>query len=147
MILSNLKNSERIESLHPRFAQLFSYVKTHDLLNTPLGRIELDGDNLFINNVEAAAKAEADQPLELHRTYIDVHILLVGNERIGWKAIGQLEDCSDYDQAGDCMLSKDRATASVDIHPGEFVIVYPEDAHAPLIGEGMIRKLIAKVRL
>jgi len=25
--------------------------------------------------------------------------------------------------------------------------VYPEDAHGPLIGEGKIRKLIAKVKL
>ena len=51
MIVSRLENSSRIESLHPLFKQLFDYVKTHDLLNAPLGRIELDGDNLFINNV------------------------------------------------------------------------------------------------
>ena len=31
------------------------------------------------------------------------------------------------------------------IRPGEFVIVWPEDAHAPIIGEGTLRKLIAKV--
>ena len=31
--------------------------------------------------------------------------------------------------------------------PGQFVIVYPEDPHAPVIGSGKIRKLIAKVKL
>ena len=51
MIVSNLQNSARVESLHPLFKQLFDYVKANDLLNAPLGRIELDGDNLFINNV------------------------------------------------------------------------------------------------
>ena len=49
MIVSNLQNSSRIEPLHPLFKQLFDYVKSHDLLHTPCGRIELDGDNLFIN--------------------------------------------------------------------------------------------------
>ena len=41
MIVSNLQNSARVESLHPLFKQLFDYVKANDLLNAPLGRIEL----------------------------------------------------------------------------------------------------------
>ena len=49
MIVSNLQHSARIEPLHPLFKQLFDYVKSHDLLHTPCGRIELDGNNLFIN--------------------------------------------------------------------------------------------------
>ena len=32
------------------------------------------------------------------------------------------------------------------LSPGEFVIFFPEDAHAPCIGEGVIRKMVAKVR-
>ena len=48
MIVSNLQNSSRIEPLHPLFKQLFDYVKSHDLLHTPCGRIELDGDNIYI---------------------------------------------------------------------------------------------------
>ena len=49
MIVSNLQNSQRIEGLHPLFKSLFDYVKTHDLLHADLGRIEVDGDHLFIN--------------------------------------------------------------------------------------------------
>ena len=80
MIVSNLQNSSRIKSLHPLFKQLFDYVKSHDLLHTPCGRIELDGDNLFINNVNPSC-------VKVHRDYIDIHILLEGKGRIGWKAI------------------------------------------------------------
>ena len=36
MIVSNLQNSARVESLHPLFKQLFDYVKANDLLNAPL---------------------------------------------------------------------------------------------------------------
>ena len=45
MIVSNLQNSGRIESLHPQFKPLFDYVKTHDLLHAELGRIDIDGDD------------------------------------------------------------------------------------------------------
>ena len=51
MIVSNLQNSGRIESLHPQFKPLFDYVKTHDLLHAELGRIDIDGDDLFIMNI------------------------------------------------------------------------------------------------
>lgn len=147
MILGSLKHSERIESLHPSFKQVFDYIKSHDLLNAPLERIVLDGDNLFINNVNPECVPAEKQPLEAHKDYLDIHILLEGKERIGWKAI---EDCGTpskpYDKEGDYMLFDQPATAYVDLEVGQFLIVYPEDAHAPLIGEGKVRKLIVKAR-
>lgn len=148
MIVSNLQNSERIESLHPLFKQLFDYVKTHDLLHTECGRIELAGDDLFINNVNPTCVSASDQVLEVHRDYIDVHILLEGIERIGWKAIEDVTDLKQaYQKEGDCALYSDTPTSFVDLLPGQFLIVFPEDPHAPVIGEGKIRKLIGKVRL
>ena len=87
MIVSNLQNSQRIEGLHPLFKSLFDYVKTHDLLHADLGRIEVDGDHLFINNVNPECVTSDQQVLELHHDYIDVHILLEGEEMIGWKKI------------------------------------------------------------
>ena len=84
----------------------------------------------------------------MHHDYIDVHILLEGKETIGWKATEDLkEETKPYSKEGDCALYSDTPTTYVDINPGEFVLVYPEDAHAPVIGEGKIRKLIAKVKI
>lgn len=148
MIVSNLQNSERIESLHPLFKQLFDYVKTHDLLHTECGRIELAGDDLFINNVNPTCVSASDQVLEVHRDYIDVHILLEGKERIGWKALEDVTDLKQaYQKEGDCALYSDTPTSFVDLLPGQFLIVFPEDPHAPVIGEGKIRKLIGKVKI
>lgn len=148
MIVSNLQNSERIESLHPLFKQLFDYVKTHDLLHTECGRIELEGDDLFINNVNPTCVSASDQVLEVHRNYIDVHILLEGKERIGWKALEDVTDLKQaYQKEGDCALYSDTPTSFVDLLPGQFLIVFPEDPHAPVIGGGKIRKLIGKVKI
>ena len=59
MVLGTLKDSARYEALHPLFARVFAYVKEHDLLHAELGRIELEGDTLFINNVEPATVLQA----------------------------------------------------------------------------------------
>ena len=148
MIISNLQNSSRVESLHPLFKKLFDYVKTHDLLHTECGRIELDGDNLFINNSIPTCVTADQQVLEVHRDYIDVHILLEGQETVGWKALEDLtQETKAYEKEGDCALYADRPTTYVTLQPGQFLIVYPEDPHAPIIGEGKIRKLIGKVKV
>mgnify|MGYP000197077124 FL=1 len=86
--------------------------------------------------------------LEGHRKYIDVHILLEGKETIGWTPLCKaLCKHKDYDEAKDYLLYTDTPSVFIDVNPGEFVIVYPEDLHAPGIGDGKIRKLVAKVLL
>ena len=34
-----------------------------------------------------------------------------------------------------------------EVTPGQFTLLFPEDAHAPMVGEGTIRKVIVKVRV
>ena len=148
MIYSTLSESKRIESLHPKFKELFDFVKNNDLLNRETGRIELDGDFLFINNVNPTMMKVEEQVLEVHRQYIDVHFPLDKAENIGIKP---LKDCTEekasYNEKDDYALFTDTPTNFITVQPGEFLIVYPEDAHAPVIGEGKLRKLIAKVKL
>lgn len=148
MILGKLQDSSRIETLHPLFKKFFDYVKTHDLLNTPCGRVEIDGDNMFINNMNPECVAQEKQVMEVHHKYIDVHVLLEGKERIGWKPVSDLTtEVQPYSDEADCALYSDKGTTYVDMVPGQFLIAYPEDAHAPMVGEGKIRKFIGKIRL
>lgn len=148
MILSTLDSSSRIEGLHPAFKTLFDFVKNNDLFRFETGRIVLDDDRLFINNVHPEMMSAQTQVLEVHRDYIDVHIPLDRTEVVAWKPTAQCQSVkTDYQEDGDFALFTDEPANYVTVMPGEFLIVYPEDAHGPLIGEGKIRKLIAKVKL
>lgn len=148
MIVTTLDDCQRVECMHPLFHAFFDYVKSHDLLHTPCGRIEIMGDRLFINN-SCPECVDADaQVLEAHRDYIDIHVLLEGRERIGWRPLHLCTDqTKPYTEADDCALYADRPTAYADLLPGQLLIAFPEDAHAPVIGHGRIRKLIGKVRI
>ena len=115
MILTNLQNTARIEALHPRFKQLFDYVKSHDILHMECGRIELDGDNLFINNANPECMPAEKQVLEVHRDYIDVQILLEGRETMGWKA---LEDVTDEVKPYDPLCRSSHLVAASRAWPG-----------------------------
>ena len=133
MILSTLAESGCVEHLHPAFKLVLDYVKSHDLTKVPAGRIALDGDRLFINVDDATLRTEAEQALEVHRRYIDIHFPLSGSERVGWSPLEA--------------LAAESSREPFDVVPGQFYIMYPEDAHAPIIGSGTLRKLVAKVRI
>lgn len=148
MILSDLNHTERLEKEHPLFKQLFDYIRANDLFNAPLGRIELDGDRLFINNCETQGNPAEKLRLEAHRVYADVHVLLEGEETLGWSNTDDLrEEDAPYNAEDDIVFFRERPQTFVTMRPGQCLVVYPEDAHAPLIGNGRIRKLVAKVRL
>lgn len=148
MQIGTLTYAQRIYSLHPRFKKLFDFVSKTDFNTLPKGKNVIDGDDLYIMNLDIAGADISTQPLEMHQKYIDVHIVLDGVEQIGWKSTDEINHyVSGYQEDGDCALSDDKPSFYVTLHKGQFAIVFPEDAHAPAISEGHIRKLIGKVRL
>lgn len=149
MILIDLSDSAGIEKFHPLFRQLFDFVKTHNLATIPAGRIKLRGKELFINVSDARLLAAEEQKLEVHRDYIDVHFPLSGDEIVGWRPLHTLtqEPDAPFDTEADFALYSAEPSTYLTVRPGQCLVVFPEDAHAPIIGSGTLRKLIAKVRL
>ena len=147
MIVDVLANSERIEGLNPYFKVVFDYIKTHDLSSMPVGRIDIDGDNAYLKIEDAKGRKTEEAVYERHDKYIDIQMPLSMPESYGWKAQSLLgEEQAPYDVAGDFTFYRDPVEMVFTLSPGEFVIFFPEDAHAPCIGEGEIRKMVAKVR-
>lgn len=148
MILANLADSPRYEALHPLFKQVFDYIKANDLSKVPAGRIELDTDKLFINVVDTELISPNSAKLEAHRKYIDIHVPITQAELIGCAHISEVgESEAPFDEEGDFALYTYPHPLWLLVKPGEFLVVYPEDTHAPLVGKGAQRKLIVKVLL
>ena len=70
MILDTLQNCGLYETIHPRFKKAFDFLQNTDLATLPLGKVELDGKNLFINVVEITGKTANEVRLETHNRYI-----------------------------------------------------------------------------
>ena len=72
-----------------------------------------------------------------------------GAETVGWSALGNLECESEkpFDAENDFALYNTPADVYFTAQPGQFYVMFPEDAHAPIIGQGKLRKAIAKVLL
>lgn len=147
MIIGKLSEAHMYSSVNCYLSQLFSFVNDNDLTNFNTGKIVLAGDDLFINIAEPKLKKAEEQKLEVHAEYIDVHIPLTGDETIGIRHLDDLDVESDepFNFDDDFALYSAPADNYVTIHPGEFCILFPGEAHAPVIGEGKIKKAIGKI--
>lgn len=148
MILDSLNNTEKVERLHPLFKKAFDYIKATDFSKMEDGQYELDGSRLFISLVSLTGKDKKEAAIETHKKYIDIQLPLLGVEKIGWKPGCELQEESiSYNEEKDITFYVDRPTAFTKIYPGQFAVYFPEDGHAPGIGEGNIRKVIVKVQV
>lgn len=148
MIIDALENSRLAECLHPAFKMVFDYVKSHDLLHGELGRIELDGENVYINVVETEGKDKSAAVLETHNEYVDIQFPLLSEETFAWKTRSALEQIKEaYNAKDDIAFYSDAAELYFTIRPGEFAVFFPQDGHAPCIGNGKMKKAIAKVKI
>ncbi|MEO8331270.1 MAG: YhcH/YjgK/YiaL family protein [Gallionella sp.] len=148
MILSTLANSDRYAALHPLFPRAFDYIRNTDLFSLAPGIYPIVGDDLFAIVERMPGRTRAEAKLECHRRYIDIQLVLEGTDEMGWKPLG---DChkpvSDHNAEHDIRFFNDAPAAWIATPPGAYCIFFPDDAHAPLVGEGIIRKVIFKIAL
>jgi len=146
MILSTLSQSSRYATLHSLFPRVFDYIRNTDLLSLAPGRYPIIDKQLYVIVENVAGRTREAATLECHRKYIDIQLVLEGTDEMGWKA---LADCSqpvsEYSAKKDIQFFHDAPATWIATPPGAFCIFFPEDAHAPLVSAGNIRKAIFKI--
>ncbi len=148
MIVDNIYNAPLYYNINNRFQKAFDFLKSIDLTTCREGSFEVDGKNIIAITSSNTLKIKKNALLETHKRYIDIHIPISGNEIFGWKsAKGLMSSVNGYDSENDFELFHDTPTTYFSLTPGEFVVFLPQDAHAPLIGSGELRKIIFKIAI
>ena len=146
MILDSTKNAERYYALLPRLRRVFDYIATTDLAQLEVGRHDIDGDNLFVNVMDVDLKPRHEAALEVHDRYLDIQIMVGADEEYGWS---ERCDChsprEEFNRERDVQFFTDAPQTFFTLNERQFAIFFPKDAHAPMLGEGKVRKLIFKL--
>ena len=146
MILDTLSQSDRYGALNPAFARAFEFLKTANPGSLAAGRHEIDGDRLFVLIDHQDGKGHGAARLEAHRQYIDIQLTLEGLEEIGWSPLAACRPPAvAYDESRDIAFFDDRPSMWLSVPPGLFAVFFPQDAHAPRGGRGLLKKAIVKV--
>lgn len=150
MIVDTLQNASKYFGSHPLFAKAFEYIGKTDLENIEMGKYDIDGDGLkaIFSNKKGVSAADSVAKFECHNKHIDIQLCIKGNEQIGWKP---RENCKTenggYNAEKDVQLYSDAPDMFFQLTDGQFAIFFPEDVHAPMIGDAEIKKLVIKVKI
>ncbi|MBD1395817.1 YhcH/YjgK/YiaL family protein [Pontibacter sp. JH31] len=146
MILDKLANANRYTCLHPLFEQAFDFLREADLTALPIGQKAIVGQDLFAIISEGTGIPEQDAKLEVHRKYIDIQYVISGTDHMGWKDLAQCSPPNDpYNEERDAAFFPDKTRNWFDVPAGSFTIFYPDDAHAAMITQEHVRKVVLKI--
>jgi biofilm protein TabA len=113
------------------------------------GRMDIDGDRLYASVATYETGPREERRFEAHRKYIDVQVLLEGEECIDVSLDRDLPTLEAYDEKRDVMFLKPpEQVASIVMTPGCFAVFYPHDVHRPgchLKEQRRVRKIVMKV--
>lgn len=148
MILDSLENSTRYEAINPYFKIAFDYIKKTDWNKVELGKIILDGDNCYINYMEAEGKTPDVAKFETHKAYVDIQVPICVTEQMGFMPAEDLKlPDAPYNEEKDFTLFSDKGGVLLTVKPMCFTVFWPWDGHQPCIGQGKWRKLVVKIKL
>jgi len=153
MIVDNISNW-RINFKNPVWEVVFAEIQ---LLNENTQEMEkkIQNDDIILKvfSYETLAATDPRAELESHRKYIDIHTTIAGGERIDWYPTSVLSAKYPYSEKEDTLYyeRKDQPWAGINMYPGIFAALWPEDAHMPRIMTGekseLIKKAVFKIRI
>lgn len=150
MIIDSLANASKYFYVHPLFKQAFEYIQLTDLAAETPGKIDVDADKLkaIYSNKNGMPAEESIAKFECHNKYIDIQVCIDGKETIGWKPRNScVQQKGEYNPEKDVLFYGDAPDMYFQLTNGQFVIFFPEDVHAPMIGDAAIQKLVMKVKI
>lgn len=144
MVTGNIKNCEKYYPLHKHFKAVFEYLKT---VKKEDGKYVISDGNAWVN--PPVVRDSCSDIFETHKKFIDIHYILSGSQTFGCCDAGRLDITQEYDENTDCEFLKGAGNL-IELSEGDFIIVFPEDAHNVIVDFDNSRELVnvvAKIRI
>ena len=149
MIIDKLSNAYRYYSVHPSFRAAFEQLAALDT-QSENKRYTVDEDKIFVNLSEYENKPVGECKFESHARYIDIQYVLSGHEWIDVTDTEGLSFTENNLENGDIAFYQTPCSyTTADLSDGWFVILFPGEAHRPLVAPNgtpvKTKKAVAKI--
>ncbi len=147
MLFDTMSNLPRYLGLSANLDTAIRWLSTADLNALPLGRTEIDGDNVFINVMEAEPRSMEGANYEVHARYMDLQLDIIGREAFAF-ACGDLTEKAPLDAEKDIGFLSGASSVQGSLEPGRFVLFFAGEPHMPTLmaGDKTVRKAVCKIR-
>ncbi|MEG0178433.1 MAG: YhcH/YjgK/YiaL family protein [Oscillospiraceae bacterium] len=148
MLYDDLENLNQYTGLFANLDTAIEYIDKTDLTTLPLGKTVIDGDNVFVNVMEATPKPTDELHFESHEKYMDLQMDLEGTELFE-TALGELKELPIPPDATDFALWDAQTSCAGVLGVGRFVVFLTQEPHKPTIaaeGCDKVKKCVFKIK-
>lgn len=131
MIYASLNAKKGNYEYPAAIATALEFLAKPETKELPVGRYELDGDNIYVLIQDQTTAPVEKKRAESHRNYIDIQYLFTGKEVQGYAPL--LPGVKGEEPAGKDNIYYDEVADEqfVTLHPGEFTVYFTNDIHRP----------------
>lgn len=151
MIYGEIKDIKTYKGLSKNLDKAIDYISEEKYKDNNFGKNEVEGDIIYFNCPEKAMTRDRNGlELEYHKRYIDIHIVLEGEESIGYSALNSVIETKKFDIENDYALMKGDIQTEFYLDKEKFLIIFPYEPHIALLkvgNEKEIKKVIFKVEI
>ena len=104
MLTTNITLAEKYDYLSDKFKKAFAFLRETDLASLPIGRTEIDGDEVYASVQSYTTMTVEECAFESHLEYFDVQYVVEGEECFGYEPVKNLTPSMDYDAERDLIF-------------------------------------------
>ncbi len=149
MITGNIHHLGLVPYLPATLRDAIEYVKQHITAETPLGKHDIQGNQIFVLISNDSTDSLEKRRAEYHAKYLDIQIVLQGEEGMTFSNLPagkpDIDALADKDIA---FLAAGAQEKQFVMQAGDFVVYYPGEVHKPLCAVGApahVRKAVVKI--
>lgn len=151
MIIDKIENISKYIGLTKNLDSAIKYVEKGININIENGVHEIVGKQVYAVAAEYKTKDFDSSKNEAHKKYIDIQILLKGEEIVFASNTKDLIITEDYNDEKDVLFFEKTKAIKIDFEKEIFCIFFPWDAHMPGVknnkGMSEIKKVVLKVHV
>lgn len=127
----------------PYAEDIVKFVREFKNTDMQPGRYDIHGDDLFAAVSAYDTEPEEDRKFENHKKYIDLQLLVKGNEEIHWAPVEKLELISEeFSKGGDIAFYNGESYGYVLLSGDTCAILFENDAHKPNVMHKTAEKVL-----
>ncbi len=150
MIKDSVSNAGLYRSISYRMARALDYLGSVNAQGFAEEPVKIDGQDVYAMHQLYTTKGPDGRLYESHREYVDVQFVLEGSETIRVVDVGGLTVATEYNPENDAALYDLADGTDVKLESGDFVVLFPHDAHVPQLTSSEpsdVKKIVVKVRV
>ena len=149
MIYAKNSDAATYRGIHPNLDLALAHITPEFLAQVGYDRVELKGNDVYATRFTYTTVSEEESFFEAHRKYLDIHIMEDGSEGVEIAPPGELQEFERVED-NDFYAYQGRACDRLTLSPGDFLVVFPNDAHRikmQLERPEEVTKVVFKVRI